>query len=298
MTHNPGAKMGLAVSTLALIAGAALAAPPPADTVIGNQAAATYVSDGERFTVQSNLVETRVNEVFDVTLGTSQTRKGAPGSLTSFPHTINNNGNTNDRFDLAVDPAGGTDDFALNGLEVFPDADQDGVADSLTPISETPSIPVGESFGVIVRATAPSAATTGQTSDFDLTATSRGDPDVSQTNTDAVEITSQGIIDLAKVQTLANDAGGSGDISVGDTIAVTLTYSNTGIGAANDVVITDALPRHVAWQQTANRVLGLTGPEIAARTGLTPGSVRVNLHRGMKLLRERLGLARNEKNDE
>jgi RNA polymerase sigma-70 factor (ECF subfamily) len=35
-------------------------------------------------------------------------------------------------------------------------------------------------------------------------------------------------------------------------------------------------------------VEGMTGPEIAARTGLTPGSVRVNLHRGMKLLRERL----------
>jgi RNA polymerase sigma-70 factor (ECF subfamily) len=35
-------------------------------------------------------------------------------------------------------------------------------------------------------------------------------------------------------------------------------------------------------------VEGLTGPEIAARTGLTEGSVRVNLHRGMKLLRARL----------
>lgn len=34
---------------------------------------------------------------------------------------------------------------------------------------------------------------------------------------------------------------------------------------------------------------GMTGPEIAARTGLTPGSVRVNLHRGMKQLREKLG---------
>jgi RNA polymerase sigma-70 factor (ECF subfamily) len=35
-------------------------------------------------------------------------------------------------------------------------------------------------------------------------------------------------------------------------------------------------------------VEGLTGPEIAERTGLTPASVRVNLHRGMKLLREKL----------
>jgi RNA polymerase sigma-70 factor (ECF subfamily) len=36
-------------------------------------------------------------------------------------------------------------------------------------------------------------------------------------------------------------------------------------------------------------VEGMTGPEIAERTGLRPASVRVNLHRGMKLLRERLG---------
>jgi RNA polymerase sigma-70 factor (ECF subfamily) len=36
-------------------------------------------------------------------------------------------------------------------------------------------------------------------------------------------------------------------------------------------------------------VEGMTGPEIAARTGLTHGSVRVNLCRGMQLLREKLG---------
>jgi RNA polymerase sigma-70 factor (ECF subfamily) len=36
-------------------------------------------------------------------------------------------------------------------------------------------------------------------------------------------------------------------------------------------------------------VEGMTGPEIAVRTGLTPDSVRVNLCRGMKLLRGALG---------
>lgn len=35
-------------------------------------------------------------------------------------------------------------------------------------------------------------------------------------------------------------------------------------------------------------VEGLTGPEIAERTGLSHGSVRVNLHRGMQMLREAL----------
>jgi RNA polymerase sigma-70 factor (ECF subfamily) len=38
-------------------------------------------------------------------------------------------------------------------------------------------------------------------------------------------------------------------------------------------------------------VEGMTGPEIAARTGLQASSVRVNLHRGLKLLRARLGAA-------
>ena len=39
---------------------------------------------------------------------------------------------------------------------------------------------------------------------------------------------------------------------------------------------------------TLRLVEGLTGPEIAKQTGLTPESVRVNLHRGMKMLREKL----------
>ncbi len=35
-------------------------------------------------------------------------------------------------------------------------------------------------------------------------------------------------------------------------------------------------------------VEGMTGEEIAARMGMTPASVRVNLHRGMKQLRQKL----------
>jgi len=47
----------------------------------------------------------------------------------------------------------------------------------------------------------------------------------------------------------------------------------------------------VAYRETLTLrfVEGMTGPEIAARTGLTEGSVRVNLHRGMKQLKEQIG---------
>lgn len=49
-----------------------------------------------------------------------------------------------------------------------------------------------------------------------------------------------------------------------------------------------ALPEAYRDTLVLRLVEGMTGPEIAAATGLTPASVRVNLHRGMKLLRERL----------
>ena len=49
-----------------------------------------------------------------------------------------------------------------------------------------------------------------------------------------------------------------------------------------------ALPEAYRETLVLRLVEGMTGPEIAARTGLTAASVRVNLHRGMKQLRERL----------
>ena len=49
-----------------------------------------------------------------------------------------------------------------------------------------------------------------------------------------------------------------------------------------------ALPEAYRETLLMRLVEGLTGPEIARRSGLTEGSVRVNLHRGLKMLRDRL----------
>jgi len=51
-----------------------------------------------------------------------------------------------------------------------------------------------------------------------------------------------------------------------------------------------ALPEAYRETLTLRLVEGLSGPEISALTDLTPDSVRVNLHRGFRLLRERLGV--------
>jgi RNA polymerase sigma-70 factor (ECF subfamily) len=60
--------------------------------------------------------------------------------------------------------------------------------------------------------------------------------------------------------------------------------------AAEALEIIRGLPEAYRETLVLRLVEGMTGPEIAARTGLRPASVRVNLHRGMKMLRERLGL--------
>jgi len=60
--------------------------------------------------------------------------------------------------------------------------------------------------------------------------------------------------------------------------------------AAQALAAIRSLPEAYRETLILRLVEGLTGPEIAQQTGLTAASVRVNLHRGMRLLRERLGL--------
>jgi len=58
--------------------------------------------------------------------------------------------------------------------------------------------------------------------------------------------------------------------------------------AAMILAVVRGLPEAYREPLILRLVEGMTGPEIAERTGLTHGSVRVNLFRGMQLLREKL----------
>jgi RNA polymerase sigma-70 factor (ECF subfamily) len=69
-----------------------------------------------------------------------------------------------------------------------------------------------------------------------------------------------------------------------------LRGSDTHDSRAQEILeLIRSLPEAYRETLVLRLVEGMTGPEIAARTGLTAASVRVNLHRGMKLLREQLG---------
>jgi RNA polymerase sigma-70 factor (ECF subfamily) len=82
-----------------------------------------------------------------------------------------------------------------------------------------------------------------------------------------------------------------------ETVEITddLRGSNTSDARANEILeLIRSLPDAYRETLVLRLVEGMTGPEIAARTGLTPASVRVNLHRGMKLLRQKLGFTEGQ----
>lgn len=77
-----------------------------------------------------------------------------------------------------------------------------------------------------------------------------------------------------------------------ETIEVTDELGGKDSGESRAVEILEiiyTLPDAYRETLVLRLVEGMTGPEIATRTGLTSASVRVNLHRGMKLLRQKLG---------
>lgn len=78
-------------------------------------------------------------------------------------------------------------------------------------------------------------------------------------------------------------------------MGVVAPVGSDGLEAARALGAIRRLPEAYRDTLLLRLVEGMTGPEIAARTGLTPASVRVNLCRGMKLLRDQLrGTSRGE----
>jgi RNA polymerase sigma-70 factor (ECF subfamily) len=64
---------------------------------------------------------------------------------------------------------------------------------------------------------------------------------------------------------------------------------DTGLDALEVLDLIRRLPEAYREPMILRLVEGMTGPEIAQQTGLTADSVRVNLCRGMKMLRGLLG---------
>ena len=139
--------IGAAALSVAALFGAqtAFTAPPPANAVIGNQASASYFdANGNAQLATSNLVQTTVQQVGSFTLDSVNqttttvinTKTGAAGNTVYAPHTVTNTGNGSDSFTVSVADTNNR----FSKIEIYADANGDGVADSTTPLcSAVPS---------------------------------------------------------------------------------------------------------------------------------------------------------------
>ena len=211
-------------------------AAPGAGTAIDNRASATFTdtASGQGAALDSNRVTVVVAQVAAFSLSAAQNKVAAAGVSISFQHTITNLGNGPDSFALSLqDNYAGT--FAFGSVQLYADANSDGVADSAIPISTTPVIGAGQSFNLIAIAQVPGGASLAQEDRFTVTAGSNFGGVPSQSNLDIVNITNNAVMVVTKSFSAASGP------SPYSGLIVTLNYSNIGSSPASNVTITDLI---------------------------------------------------------
>ncbi|BEP69287.1 MULTISPECIES: hypothetical protein [unclassified Variovorax] len=201
---------------------AAFAASPPANTVIGNQASASYSdATGTTQVATSNLVQTTVLQVGSFTLDSVNqitttvvnTKSGAAGATVYAPHVLTNTGNGVDTFALTVKADAGK----FSRVEVFADADGNGLPDSTTALCSatdanvctvTPaqSVPGNNgAFRFVVAYTIPGSATGAGNFDAATITATPGTPalytapNTSAADKDEVKLATDAVFNLTKV---------------------------------------------------------------------------------------------------
>jgi uncharacterized repeat protein (TIGR01451 family) len=231
--------VAFAAIALALIFGLGLRtshAAPPANSVIGNQAVATYTDPtGVSRTSTSNLVQTTVAQVGSYTLTSTQTKYVAPGGTVYFPHTLTNTGNGADTFTLSATDAD-TGTIAFPTLVMYADANGDGIPDNSTTITSTGSVPANGVFKFVVAASVPGNQAGATTDTITVTGGTGGFGATPVNNTDTVNVSANAVINVVK--SMSQTQGASPNAGP---ITVTLTYTNTGAAPASAVTITDVI---------------------------------------------------------
>ncbi len=211
-------------------------AAPAAGTQINNRARATFTdtTTGLAVLLDSNIVTAVVAQLGAFQLSSPQAKVTAAGASLRLPHSLTNTGNGADSFSLSLDDtfAGS---FAFTAVQIFADANSDGVPDSTVPISSTPSLAPGQGFNFIVVAQIPTSASLGQQDRVTVLAQSSLGGVPVQSNQDIVTITNNAVISVTKSFSLTTGPSPQAGL------VVTLAYSNTGNNTASNVVLNDTI---------------------------------------------------------
>ena len=253
------------------------AIPAPANSVIGNQASATYVDNtATTRTSTSNTVQTTVAQVKSFTLTQTGAKSVSPNQQVCYPHTITNTGNGSDTYALNPPTTGGM--FAHTGLVYYLDADQNGLPDNGIAITSSGPLASGLSFNFVVCGTTPVAATVGQQGTITVSATDTNTPVANtQSRTDTTTIAIASITvqkKLSSVPPPGYTPVASGASPNAGPLYVILEYVNSGTVAGTNLLVSDALPAGWLYVPGSGRWSGsgttpLTDPALGDPVGIS-----------------------------
>lgn len=277
-THRQAGMRGAFVAPLLatcwaffLISGGAQAAMAPANSVIGNQASATYVDNtATTRTSTSNTVQTTVSAVKSFTLTMNGARNAPPNAQVCYAHTITNTGNGQDTYTLIAPTTGGM--FAHTALVYYLDADQNGQPDTGSPINSSGPINANTTFNFVVCGTTPAGATLGQqgTITVSVTDTNPAMPPA-LTNVDTTTIQPASITvnkRLSSVPPPGYTPVTTGSSPNAGPLYIILEYTNNGTIAADGLVLHDQLPAGMLYVSNSGR---WSGSGMAAMTDAVGG---------------------------
>ena len=230
-----------------------------------------------------------VNAVRAIAITPNNTAQIIAGGTAVFSHTITNNGNVLEGDSVASSVAlAFTNSLAGWSAVVYYDANGNGAIDAgENPISDlsfssagAAGLAAGESVRVLVKVTAPAAATVGASDTLTLSATTTNGTYITTvppvvSATDSATVAASDLL-IAKDQALDANNDGTPDTAYsiadissgalpGKSIRYRITVKNTGAFPATSVTVSDATPAYTKYNSTnAAAVTGGSAPGVTS----------------------------------
>ena len=198
-----------------------------------------------------------------------------PGVTYAFPHTLFN-GPLADTYNISVSNLAGT--FNFSSVQIYPDANGDGIADGIVPVTGNINLAPGQSFKFVVVVGVPPSAISGTSAEVRVTAVSTlpGRLPI-PSNVDRVNVFASPPappnLDVTLVKWLSQNYG----VSPSGRYSVTIRYANTSHvdGAKSGVEVSDALPPGMTYVPGSLRVRPVPGGPAFTLAG-TSGTTMLN----------------------
>ncbi|MBF7694786.1 DUF11 domain-containing protein [Acinetobacter rathckeae] len=224
-----------------------LAQPKSGSSITNIASGDFYDEQGHLQVINSNPVILTVQAIYALNLQSNQQNIATVGGKVSFPHVLINTGNIVDDYKLTLSQLT-NDQFNLENMAVYIDRDQNGEPDdnnNLLNDTATLRLEAGEFASLVVVGSIPTNVSENKIANFNLTATSQHNNNLSMTVNDTAKVVDDAVLQVTLAQSVSTG-------KTGTEITYTLNYTNTGTAAAK-LVLKNTLASDLSYVANSGR---------------------------------------------